>query len=90
MVIIIRWFLSSSAADGFLGNKKAEVFFLCFQHVGGLFLLSPKGPPSCWRAKPIIAKLYVVSWFAEHHQKFRCQLFVLLGKPSASPTLAKL
>jgi hypothetical protein len=40
-------------------KQKSRGLFLCLlQHAGGCFLLSPKGPPSCWRAKPIIkAKL---------------------------------
>src|SRR5438094_8714384 len=44
-----------------MGNKKAEVFFLCFSSMLVFFLLSPKGPPSCWRAKPIIKAIQL--WF---------------------------
>jgi len=45
-----------------LGNKKAEVFFLCFSSMLVFFSLSPKGPPSCWRAKPIIKAIQLL-WF---------------------------
>ncbi len=49
-----------------LTNKKAEVFCfpLLIQHAG--FLFSPKGPPSCWRAKPKVKAELLVCSVAEH------------------------
>jgi hypothetical protein len=42
-------------STSFLEKQKSRGFFpLLLQHAGGQILLSPKGPPSCWRAKPII------------------------------------
>jgi hypothetical protein len=35
-------------------NKKAEVLSSACSSMLVNVLLSPKGPPSCWRAKPII------------------------------------
>jgi hypothetical protein len=62
-----------------LGNKKAEVFFpLLLQHVSG-FLLSPKGPPSCWRAKPVIKAKAVLSVnIAAEHYVFQISFVFLL------------
>jgi len=58
-------------------NKKAEVFFLCSSSTLVVFLLSPKDPPSCWRAKPIIkARLYVFYLYVAEHGFFR---FVFSG-----------
>jgi hypothetical protein len=59
----------SSLCCNNLGNKKAEVVFpLLLQHAGGQFLLSPKGPPSCWRAKPVIKEVAILltGFMAEH------------------------
>jgi hypothetical protein len=48
------------------GNKKAEVFFLCFSGMPGVFLLSLKDPPAYRRAKPIIKAMLSGNLFAEH------------------------
>jgi hypothetical protein len=51
----------------FLRNKKAEVFFLCFSSMLVDVLLSRNGPPSCWRAKPIIKAKLWHRMYAEHN-----------------------
>jgi hypothetical protein len=48
------------------GNKKAEVFFLCFSGMPGVFLLSLKDPPAYRRAKPVIKAMLSGNMFAEH------------------------
>jgi hypothetical protein len=57
------------------GNKKAEVVTSAVQHAGGCFLLSPKGPPSCWRAKPVIKAIQLALSLLAGHCK--SSLFVL-------------
>jgi hypothetical protein len=62
MVIIMGVILS--IVELFLKKQKSRgIFPLLLQHAGGQFLLSPKGPPSCWRAKPIIKVVLIVVLF---------------------------
>src|SRR5271157_4152701 len=54
-IVIIMMFVFSFLDTILLEKQKSRGLFpLLSQHAGGQILLSPKGPPSCWRAKPII------------------------------------
>jgi hypothetical protein len=56
-------------------NKKAEVVTSASPACWWFFLLSLKGPPSCWRAKPIIKAIRLALYLGTEHCK--SSLFIL-------------
>ena len=69
-------------------KQKSRGCNLCFSSMLVVFLLSPKGPPSCWRAKPIVKAIQLELYLVAEHSE--CSSFVSIGEFSKLSCLSSI